>query len=55
MGYSELLFYSGITISAVSLLLGLIAFMVFRGKRRHLNAKLDQEYGTMKKSRYDHS
>lgn len=49
MGYSELFFYGGIAVSAASLLSGLIAFLIFKRKRKRLNAKLDQEYGVMDK------
>ena len=44
-----LLFYSGILLSGLSLLFGMVMLVVLRIKRRQLDQKLDSEYGEREK------
>lgn len=49
MKLSELLFYGGIFIAAVSLLIAVVSFAVLKGKSGRLRVQLDEEYGSPEK------
>ena len=46
---NEVLFYSGLGITGVSLLLAIVYFCISKIKSVRLNAQLDTEYGERKK------
>lgn len=48
MELSELLFYGGIAAMAISVLLGITAFVVFKVRASRLKRLLDAEYGDWK-------
>ena len=47
---NDIIFYGGIIISAIALLLALIFIFVFTIKKMNLSARLDTEYGKQIKS-----
>ena len=49
VGVNELLFYGGAAAAAAALVLGCLAFILFKVRRARLNAQLDREYGAPEK------
>lgn len=47
---NEFIFYGGIGLTALSLLAGLLGLLLWNVKRAALNARLDQEYGALKRN-----
>lgn len=45
----EMMFYCGITAVAASIVIGIVAFIVFRVRFSSLKHQLDQEYGEQEK------
>lgn len=46
---NEMLFYGGIVVVIVSLIVAILYFIVSRISKNHLKTKLDMEYGEKKK------
>lgn len=49
MELQELLFYGGLTAMAATVLLGIMAFVIFKLRTTKLNRLLDKEYGEREK------
>ena len=48
---NDMLFYGGIVITAVAILLALVILFIFTVRKINLNARLDAEYGKQIKSK----